>query len=659
MKSLMDPCCQRCAHRPETPCREYLRCRTEGPLCHDDEQCRKARQGRIEAVEGAAQAQRPTQNQINESPCWRLLVCAGTGCIASGGAPVVAALREAVEQRGMSSQVEIALTGCHGFCEQGPIIVVEPGKTFYRRVSAADALDIVDTHLAGGQRVDRLLYRLPGGEAVTCYPEIPFYARQHRIVLANCGHINPEDLGEYLARQGYRGFLKALAMERAAVIAEVKRSGLRGRGGAGFLTGQKWEFTAGAPGEEKYIVCNADEGDPGAFMDRSVLEGDPHAVLEGMLVAGYAIGAREGYIYVRAEYPLAIRRLQRAIAQAEACGLLGENILHSGFSFRVHVKAGAGAFVCGEETALLTSIEGNRGMPRVRPPYPAVKGLWGKPTNINNVETFANIPHILRRGADWYAAMGVGRSKGSKVFALTGKVNNTGLVEVPMGLSLREIIFAIGGGIQGGKAFKAVQIGGPSGGCLPESLLDTPVDYETLLEAGAMVGSGGLVVMDESTCMVDIARYFLNFTQQESCGKCAPCREGTKRMLEILTRITEGKGREEDLGALEKLAAVIKATSLCGLGQSAPNPVLTTLRYFRDEYEAHINDQRCPAGLCAALLTYRIDADKCRGCTLCARHCPVGCITGKPREAYVIDETRCVKCGVCLERCKFGAVIRR
>ncbi|MBM7866145.1 NADH-quinone oxidoreductase subunit NuoF [Heliobacterium gestii] len=658
MKSLMQSCCERCAHRPATPCKEYVRCRTEGPFCHDDDACRIARQRRIEAVEPSGQTgdQKEARGGFLR---WRLLVCAGTGCIASGGRPVLEALQGAVAERGMAEDVQIALTGCHGFCEQGPIVVVEPGKTFYRRVSAADVPEIVEAHLVGGQVVERLLYRLPEGEVLESYPSIPFYARQHRIVLANCGHINPEDLGEYMARQGYRGFLQALAMDRSAVIAEVKRSGLRGRGGAGFLTGQKWEFTAGAAGEEKYIVCNADEGDPGAFMDRSVLEGDPHAVLEGMLVAGYAIGAQGGYIYVRAEYPLAIRRLQKAIAQAEACGLLGENILASGFSFHVHVKAGAGAFVCGEETALLTSIEGNRGMPRVRPPYPAIKGLWGKPTNINNVETFANIPHILRHGADWYANMGVGRSKGSKVFALTGKVNNTGLVEVPMGLSLREIIFAIGGGIQGGKAFKAVQIGGPSGGCLPESLLDTPVDYESLLEVGAMVGSGGLVVMDESTCMVDIARYFLNFTQQESCGKCAPCREGTKRMLEILTRITVGQGKGEDLAALEKLALVIKSTSLCGLGQSAPNPVLTTLRYFRDEYEAHISDRRCPAGLCAALLTYRIEGDKCRGCSLCARACPVGCISGKPREAYVIDESRCIKCGACLERCKFGAVIRR
>jgi NADH-quinone oxidoreductase subunit F len=459
--------------------------------------------------------------------------------------------------------------------------------------------------------------------------------------------------------EGYEGLKKALTtMSMEEVIAEVKKSGLRGRGGAGFPTGLKWEFTYKAPGTKKYVVCNADEGDPGAFMDRSILEGDPHALIEGMALAAYAIGADEGYIYVRAEYPLATKRLRTAISQAEEKGFLGENILGSGFNFNLRIKEGAGAFVCGEETALLMSIEGNRGMPRVRPPFPATKGLWGKPTNINNVETYANIPVILRKGADWYAGIGTEKSKGTKVFALTGKVRNTGLAEVPMGITMREIIFEIGEGIQNDKEFKAVQIGGPSGGCLPPELLDLPVDYDSLVQAGAMMGSGGLVIMDEETCMVDVAKFFLNFTQSESCGKCTPCREGTKRMLEILTRITEGQGKMEDIDLLERLGKVIKSTALCGLGQTAPNPVLTTLQYFRDEYEAHIKDKKCPAGACEALIKYEIIPEKCTGCTRCARSCPANAITGKVKEVHVIDQDKCIKCGICYEKCRFDAIFK-
>jgi NADH-quinone oxidoreductase subunit F len=588
----------------------------------------------------------------------KIFICSGTGCVSSGSRKVTARLREELKQQGV--EAEICVTGCHGFCEQGPIMIVEPEGTFYCRVEEKDIPEIIEQGLKQGKVIERLLFKDPvTKKPIQSYHDIKFYKLQQRIVLKNCGHIDPENIDDYLKQKGYEGLKRALtSMTREEVIAEVKKAGLRGRGGAGFPTGLKWEFTNKAPGNKKYVVCNADEGDPGAFMDRSILEGDPHALIEGMAIGAYAIGADEGYIYVRAEYPLATQRLRIAIAQAEEKGFLGENILGTGFNFTLHIKAGAGAFVCGEETALLMSIEGNRGMPRVRPPFPAVKGLWGKPTNINNVETYANIPGIFRNGADWYKGIGTEKSTGTKVFALTGKVKNTGLAEVPMGITMRKIIFEIGGGIQNDKEFKAVQIGGPSGGCLPTELLDLPVDYDSLIQAGAMMGSGGLVVMDEETCMVDVAKFFLNFTQSESCGKCTPCREGTKRMLEILTRITEGKGSMEDIALLERLGKVIKSTALCGLGQTAPNPVLTTLKYFRHEYEAHIKDKRCPAGACKALAKYEIITDACTGCTLCARNCPAKAITGKVKEPHVIDQDKCIKCGVCYEKCRFKAISR-
>ncbi len=589
----------------------------------------------------------------------KILICGGTGCISSGSGKLVNGLRAALAGAGL--EIPVVLTGCHGFCEQGPLVIMEPQGVFYRRVQVEDAEEIIAKHIKGGEVVERLLYTEPTtGEAALTYKDVQFYAKQQRMVLKNCGHIDPENIQEYIAAGGYEGLAKVLkTMNGDQVVEEVKKSGLRGRGGGGFPTGIKWQSTRQAEGTKKYVVCNADEGDPGAFMDRSVLEGDPHAVIEGMLICGYAIGADEGYVYVRAEYPLAIKRLSIAIAQAEEAGYLGENIRGSGFNFRLKIKAGAGAFVCGEETALLNSIEGERGMPRPRPPFPAFKGLWQKPTTLNNVETFANVPVIFRNGADWYASLGTEKSKGTKVFALTGKVNNTGLAEVPMGITMRQIIFDIGGGIKDGKKFKAVQIGGPSGGCLPEELLDLSIDYDSLTAAGAMMGSGGLVVMDETTCMVDLARFFLNFTQKESCGKCIPCREGTKRMLEILQRITDGKGQQSDIETLERLAKVIKSTSLCGLGQTAPNPVLATLRYFRHEYVAHIEEGKCPAGVCTALLSYFIEPETCKGCGLCAKNCPVGAITGVVKEPYTIDTAKCIKCGVCITKCKFGSVQRR
>ncbi len=588
-----------------------------------------------------------------------VLICAGTGCVSSGSKKVEAAFREELAQKGLDKEVKIIETGCHGFCEMGPLVIIYPEGTFYVRVQETDVAELVETHLYKGRIVERLLYTEPlTHEKIPSYNEIDFYKKQMRLVLHNCGHINPEDIKEYIAEGGYEALGKALSeMKPEEVVEEVKKAGLRGRGGGGFPTGMKWGFTRNAPGDKKYVVCNADEGDPGAFMDRSVLEGDPHRIIEGMAICGYAIGADEGYVYVRAEYPLAIKRLRIAIQQAEELGLLGENILNSGFNFKLKIKEGAGAFVCGEETALLASIEGKRGMPRPRPPFPAISGLWGKPTNINNVETFANVPQIISKGSEWYASIGTERSKGTKVFALTGRINNTGLAEVPMGITMREIIYDIGGGIQGGKKFKAVQIGGPSGGCLPENLLDLPIDYDSLIQAGAMMGSGGLVVMDETTCMVDVAKFFLNFTQSESCGKCTPCREGTKRMLEILTRITEGQGREGDIELLESMAKNIKTTALCGLGQTAPNPVLSTLHYFRDEYEAHIKEKRCPAGACNNLLQYSI-TEACKGCGLCKKACPVGAISGELKVKHEIDQDKCIKCGACFEKCKLKSILK-
>lgn len=587
----------------------------------------------------------------------QILICAGTGCISSGAYEVKEALDNELQKNNLEDKVRVILSGCHGFCEKGPLLIVYPEDIFYCEVTGEDMPELVEQHLVNGNIVERLLYKDPNtGQIVSNHEEILFYSKQKRLVLRNCGVIDPENIDEYMIRGGYQGLKNALAKDSAEVVEMIKNSGLRGRGGAGFPAGMKWEFAYRSQGDKKYVVCNADEGDPGAFMDRSTLEGDPHAVLEGIMIAGKATGSDEAYIYVRAEYPLAIKRLRTAIAQAEEYGLIGENILNSGFDYKVNIKEGAGAFVCGEETALLASIEGERGMPRPRPPFPAVKGLWGKPTCINNVETLANVPLIMRKGVEWFTSVGTEGSKGTKIFALTGKVNNTGLCEVPMGISLREIVFDIGGGIREGKKYKAVQIGGPSGGCIPESLLDLPIDFDSLTQAGAMMGSGGLVAMDEETCMVDLARYFLSFTQNESCGKCTPCREGTKRMLEILERITEGKGEAEDISRLEKIAVTVKDSSLCGLGQTAPNPILTTLRYFRDEYEAHILDRRCPAGMCKELLSYYIDPEICNGCRACTKVCPVEAITGEKKEPHVIDEEKCIACGACLDRCKFEAV---
>lgn len=588
-----------------------------------------------------------------------VLICTGTGCTASGAKNVLAKFEEELKAKKLDQEIRLVETGCHGFCEGGPLVIIYPEGTFYTRVQPEDVSEIVEVHLLKGRIVERLLYKTPTtAEQVPTYSEIPFYSKQHRIALKNCGHINPDSLEEYIGADGYEGLAKVLLeMTPEQVVEEMKKTGLRGRGGGGFPTGMKWMFCAKSVSDKKYVICNADEGDPGAFMDRSILEGDPHAVLEGMLICAYAIGADEGYIYCRAEYPLAIKRLKTAIAKAEESGLLGENILGSGFSCTIHIKEGAGAFVCGEETALMASIEGRRGMPRPRPPFPAVKGLWDKPSNINNVETFANVPYIFRVGAEKFAEFGTEKSKGTKVFALTGKINNTGLAEVPMGITMREIIYDIGGGIIDGRKFKAVQIGGPSGGCLPESLLDTSIDYDSLISAGAMMGSGGLVVMDDQTCMVDVSKFFLNFTQAESCGKCTPCREGTKRMLEMLTAITDGKGEPGDIEKLEKLAATVKAGALCALGQTAPNPILSTLRYFRDEYEAHIHDKKCPAGVCTSLLSYLI-TDKCKGCGLCKKICPVQAISGEIKGLHVIDDKTCIKCGACQEKCPFKAIER-
>ena len=592
-----------------------------------------------------------------------VLCCGGTGCTSSGSAQIIERFEQQIKEKGLDREVKVIRTGCFGLCEAGPVVIIYPEGTFYSRVKVEDVDEIVSEHLLKGRPVQHLVYTdhaTQEQDANKSLDEISFYKHQHRIALRNCGVIDPENIDEYLAFDGYKALEKALTkMTREEVIDEILKSGLRGRGGGGFPTGLKWKFTYNSPGPVKYVACNADEGDPGAFMDRSILEGDPHSVLEAMAIAGYAIGAQEGYIYVRAEYPIAVKRLEIAIGQAHEYGLLGEDIFGTGFNFDIKIRLGAGAFVCGEETALMRSIEGKRGEPIPRPPFPAVKGLFAKPTMLNNVETYANVAQIILNGADWFAQMGTEKSKGTKVFALGGKINNTGLVEVPMGTTLRTIIYDIGGGCPNGKKFKAVQTGGPSGGCLPASLLDTPVDYDNLIAAGSMMGSGGMIVMDEDDCMVDIARFFLEFTCDESCGKCTPCRVGTRRMLEILNRIVEGKGEEGDIEKLEELATGIKATALCGLGQTAPNPVLATLKFFRNEYEAHIRDHVCPAHHCKALLQYRIDPDKCRGCTACARVCPGNAIEGKVKEAHKIDVTKCLKCGACMEKCRFGAISRQ
>ncbi len=594
-----------------------------------------------------------------------VLICGGTGCTSSGSKVLISTFESEIEKNGLADEVKVVQTGCFGLCALGPVVIIYPEGTFYSRVEEKDVAEIVSEHLLKGRLVDRLVYKdadesvIEEAGKTLSLNDTNFYKTQKRVALRNCGLIDPEDIDEYIAMDGYAALGKVLTeMTPEEVVQVVKDSGLRGRGGGGFPTGLKWSFTAANSADQKYVVCNADEGDPGAFMDRSVLEGDPHCLIEAMTICGYATGATEGYVYVRAEYPIAVARLQKAIDQAREYGLLGKNIFDSGFDFDLFIRLGAGAFVCGEETALMTSIEGNRGEPRPRPPYPAVKGLFGKPTTENNVETFANIPQIILKGADWFASMGTEKSKGTKVFALGGKIENTGLVEIPMGTTLREVIYDIGGGIPNGKKFKAAQTGGPSGGCIPASLIDTKIDYDNLTAIGCMMGSGGLIVMDEDNCMVDIAKFFLDFTVDESCGKCAPCRIGTKRMMEILEKITDGNGTLEDIDKLEELAYYIKENSLCGLGQTAPNPVLATLKFFREEYIAHVVDKKCPAGVCKSLLNYSIVADKCKGCTLCSRKCPVGAISGTVKNPHVIDTAKCIKCGACMDSCKFGAIIK-
>ncbi|WP_343246796.1 NADH-quinone oxidoreductase subunit NuoF [Diplocloster hominis] len=589
-----------------------------------------------------------------------VLVCGGTGCTSSGSEKIITTLEEEIKNKGLENEVAVVKTGCHGLCALGPIMIVYPEAAFYAMVKAEDIPEIVEEHLLKGRVVTRLLYdETVTDHGVTALNDTDFYKKQHRIALRNCGVINPENIDEYIGTGGYEALGKVLTeMTPDDVINVLLDSGLRGRGGAGFPTGRKWALAKANDADQKYVCCNADEGDPGAFMDRSVLEGDPHVVLEAMAIAGYTIGATQGYIYVRAEYPIAVERLNIAINQAREYGLLGKNIFGTDFCFDIDLRLGAGAFVCGEETALMVSIEGNRGEPRCRPPFPALKGLFAKPTILNNVETYANIPQIILHGPEWFASMGTEKSKGTKVFALGGKINNTGLVEIPMGTTLREVVEEIGGGIPGGKKFKAAQTGGPSGGCIPPEHFDIPIDYDNLLSIGSMMGSGGLIVMDEDNCMVDIAKFFLEFTVDESCGKCTPCRIGTKRLYEMLDKITKGQGTLEDLDKMEELCYYIKENALCGLGQTAPNPVLSTLRYFRDEYIAHVVDKKCPAGVCKALLSYKIDADKCKGCTLCARTCPNNAIIGVVKEPHAIDQSKCVKCGACMEKCRFGAIYK-
>ena len=590
-----------------------------------------------------------------------VLVCGGTGCTSSGSQQIIQTLKEELKKNRLQNEVAVVKTGCHGLCAEGPVMIVYPEAVFYSKVRPEDVEEIVSEHLLKGRIVERLVYHeAQAPEGIKSLNETTFYKKQHRIALRNCGVINPESIDEYIGTGGYEALGKVLTeMTPDEVIQTILDSGLRGRGGAGFPTGLKWRFASGNRGNvQKYVCCNADEGDPGAFMDRSVLEGDPHVVLEAMAIAGYAIGADQGYIYVRAEYPIAVERLQIAINQAREYGLLGKNIFESGFDFDIELRLGAGAFVCGEETALMTSIEGNRGEPRPRPPFPAVKGLFASPTILNNIETWANIPQIIINGPKWFASMGTEKSKGTKVFALGGKINNTGLVEIPMGTTLRTVIEDIGGGIPNGKKFKAAQTGGPSGGCIPAEHFDIPIDYDNLISIGSMMGSGGLIVMDEDTCMVDIAKFFLQFTVDESCGKCTPCRVGTKRLLELLEKITDGRGTLEDIDKMEELCYYIKDNALCGLGQTAPNPVLSTLRYFRDEYIEHVVNKRCPAGVCKKLITYKIDPVKCKGCTLCARNCPVDAIEGQVKVAHSIDTSKCVKCGTCIDKCRFGAIYK-
>ena len=592
----------------------------------------------------------------------QVLVCGGTGCQSSGSKKVLAALEDELKQQGIENEILVVRTGCFGLCSLGPIMIVYPEGVFYAQATPEGVRRVVKEHLKEGNICKDLLYKETVHEdgSIISLAETNFYKKQRRIALRNCGVIDPENIEEYIGTHGYEALHKVLtSMSQDDVIKEVLDSGIRGRGGAGFPTGKKWMFAKASQNDVKYVACNADEGDPGAFMDRSILEGDPHAIIEAMAIAAYAIGAHQGFVYVRAEYPVAVHRLSVALDQARERGLLGKDIFGTGFDFDIEIRLGAGAFVCGEETALMTSIEGHRGEPRPRPPFPAVKGLFGKPTVLNNVETLANIAQIIRKGAAWYASMGTETSKGTKVVALGGKITNVGLVEVPMGTTLREVVEEIGGGIPNGKKFKAAQTGGPSGGCIPAKYIDTPIDYEHLVALGSMMGSGGLIVMDEDTCMVDISKFYLEFTVDESCGKCTPCRVGTKRLLQILEKITSGKGEMEDIDKLEELATHMKSSSLCALGQSAPNPVLSTLKSFRDEYEAHIKDKKCPAGVCKSLLSYEIVADKCKGCTLCARNCPVKAINGTVKQPHVIDQSKCIKCGVCMSNCKFNAIIKK